>query len=133
MIDEKILVHDSKVLRSYSFSNIPTMPGSVSSLNSTIYTSSAPADAPSIGRPITHASQHSSSSLSTMSSRNPQSLSIPRIRILLAPYMSPFVVPVHRVETWEVSNFNISEHDLKNVDLMFITASSQNTPNLVRS
>ncbi|KAI5858950.1 hypothetical protein BZA05DRAFT_18018 [Tricharina praecox] len=26
---------------------------------------------------------------------------IPRIRILLAPYMSPYVVPAHKVKTWE--------------------------------
>jgi len=29
--------------------------------------------------------------------------SIPRIRILLAPYMSPYVVPMKKAETWEVS------------------------------
>jgi hypothetical protein len=42
-------------------------------------------------------------SLTAPTSLKPQALSIPRLRILLAPYMSPFVVPVHKVETWEVS------------------------------
>ncbi|KAF8449996.1 hypothetical protein BGX38DRAFT_522816 [Terfezia claveryi] len=36
-------------------------------------------------------------SVSTMGS-----LSIPRIRILLAPYMSPYVVPMKKAQTWEL-------------------------------
>ncbi|KAL7274756.1 hypothetical protein RUND412_002328 [Rhizina undulata] len=61
----------------------------------------SPVDLTTIGRPILSAS-NSTTSLNTFQSFKPLSLSIPRIRILLAPYMSPFVVPVHKVETWEL-------------------------------
>lgn len=117
-------------------SNTSTMPRSISSLNSTTYASSTPADTPSVGRRITHASHLSTTSLSTLSSLKPQILSISRIRILLAPYMSPFVVPMHRVETWEVGDFffYISEHVLEiSTYLLPITAPAPNTPNTFRT
>lgn len=111
-------------------SNTSAMPRSVSSLNSTTYASSTPADTPSIGMRITHASHLSTTSLSTLSSLKPQILSISRIRILLAPYMSPFVVPMHRVETWEVGDFFFSIYVLERLTyLLFITAPAPNTPN----
>lgn len=118
-----ITPHSTSLLLPY-LSNTSTMPRSISSLNSTTYTSSAPADAPSIGKRITHASHLSTTSLSTLSSLKPQILSISRIRILLAPYMSPFVVPMHRVETWEVGDFFYLYILERKIDLPFAYYSS---------
>ncbi|KAH0604249.1 uncharacterized protein H6S33_006626 [Morchella sextelata] len=55
---------------------------------------------PPIGTKITEVANSSTTSL--QSTFKPQSLSAPRIRILLAPYMSSFIVPLHKVETWDL-------------------------------
>lgn len=86
-------------------------------------------DASSIGRRITHATNSSTTSFSTFQSLKPQSLSVPRIRILLAPYMSPFVVPMHKVETWDVSNSHINPNNyipVTNLLLQLLNRALQN-------
>lgn len=55
---------------------------------------------PPIGTRITEVANSSTTSLH--STFKPQNISAPRIRILLAPYMSPFIVPLHKVETWDL-------------------------------